>query len=168
MGYRQKWLEKIRASLAEANEKAATRAADIAVSLSEKADEEDAFELTKGFMEIVEFIPGIVLLAGNLAVDERVPIAEKIKIGVLAAYLILPTDLVLMQLVGPLAFMGDVVVIAYLLFSICSLIARLDDDVLRDNWVGKPGQVDKLAEAARAVSGMSGTQRFIQSTQQQF
>jgi uncharacterized membrane protein YkvA (DUF1232 family) len=156
---RERWLENIRGRLREANEKSAERAADLAVSFSERAKEEDARDLMKGFMAFAEFLPSVVLLAINLTLDKRVPIGDKIKIGVLAAYLALPADVFLMQFVGPLALMDDVVVIAYLIFSICALIGNLDPEVLRDNWVGTPDQVEHLAEAARAIAGLSGARQ---------
>jgi len=160
MGVRERWLEQIRDKLALANERAAERAAELTIAVSEHADEEDVRELMKNFMEFIEFVPSLAIFALNLTADPRVPIGEKIKIGVLAAYLIAPTEVILMQLIGPMAFMDDMVVIAYLIFSICALIAKLDDDVLRDNWVGKPEQVKTLSEAARAITGMGGLQRI--------
>ena len=166
MGVRQRWLERIREQLETANNKAGERAAELAILLSEKADEEDAYELMKSFMEVIEFLPSLVLLALNLTLDRRVPIGDKIKIGILVAYLVVPTDVILMELVGPVAFMDDMVVVAYLIFSICAMIGRLDDEVLRDNWVGKPEHVDRLAEAARAVSGLGGTRRITDVVEQ--
>ncbi|MFA6451015.1 MAG: hypothetical protein WCX65_16185 [bacterium] len=161
MSIRERWLEQIRESLKNSNEKSADRAAELAIALSERAEEEDIRVFMKDFLEFIEFLPGLVLLTVNLTLDPRVPIAEKIKIGLLTAYLIAPTEVLLMQLIGPLAFMDDMVIIAYLIFSICALISRLDDDILRDNWVGKPEQVKLLADAARAITSMNLQERII-------
>jgi uncharacterized membrane protein YkvA (DUF1232 family) len=162
MSIRERWLEQIREQLNESNEKSANRAAELAIAFSERAEENDVRDMMKGFLEFIEFLPGLALLTVNLTLDPRVPIAEKIKIGVLTAYLIAPTEVLLMQLIGPLAFMDDMVVIAYLIFSICALVSRLDDDVLRDNWVGKPEQVKLLADAARAITGMGFHERIME------
>lgn len=157
MGVREKYLQKIKEQLEAANEKAAQRMADLVVSVSKKANEDDVMDITKSFMEAIEFIPNLSLFAINLILDQRVPIGEKIKIGLLTAFLISPADILLMELIGPLAFMDDIVVVAYLIFTIAGLIGKLDEEVVYDNWVGKKEQVDQFIEAARSISGIGGT-----------
>ncbi|HOO55407.1 MAG TPA: hypothetical protein PLN69_01210 [bacterium] len=160
MSIRGKWIEQLREKLSKANEEAAERAADLAVSISEKANEDDVREFIGDFMEFIEFLPNLVLFSINLTLDKRVPIGEKLKTGILVAYLVMPADLILMELVGPIAFMDDMVVIAYLGFSLCSLLGRLDQDVIRDNWVGNPEHIDQFIEAARSIAGMGGFQKI--------
>jgi len=160
MSVRQKMLDQIREKLNESNSRAAQRVSDLCVAISEKADEEDAQDITRGLLEAVEFIPSLALFAINLAVDGRVPIGEKIKVGLLTAYLISPADIVLMELIGPMALMDDIVIVGYLIYSIAALIGNLDDEVVRDNWVGKQDQAEQFVEAARAISGMGGAGRL--------
>lgn len=157
MGVREKYLQKVKEQLEAANEKAAQRMADLVVSVSRNASEEDVMDITKSFMEAIEFIPSLSLFAINLILDKRVPIGEKIKIGLLTAFLISPADILLMELIGPLAFMDDIVVVAYLIFTIAGMMGKLDEEVVYDNWVGKKEQVDQFIEAARSISGMGGT-----------
>ncbi len=164
MSIRERWLEEIRERLKASNERAAERAGELAVAISERAKEDDVRDFMKSFLEFIEFLPGLVMLTINLTLDTRVPIGEKIKIGVLTVYLIAPTEVILMQLLGPIAFMDDMVIVAYLIFSICSLIGRLDDQILIDNWMGNPDHVKTLAEAARAIAGMGGLERIQNQT----
>lgn len=157
MGVREKYLQKVKEQLEEANAKAAQRMADLIVSVSRKADENDVMDMTKSFLEVLEFIPSLSIFAINLVLDKRVPIGEKIKIGLLTAFLISPADILLMELIGPLAFMDDIVVVAYLIFTIAGMIGKLDEEVVNDNWVGKKEHLEQFIEAARSISGMGGT-----------
>ncbi len=160
MSVRLRWLKKLREQLEESNEKAAERAADLAVSLSKKADEDDARDIAKGIMETIEFLPSLVMFALNITFDKRVPISEKIKIGVLVTLLITPADVLLMELIGPIALMDDVVIIGYLIYSIGIMISNLDEEVIQDNWIGNPEQAEQFVEAVRSLAGLSGVQRL--------
>ncbi len=155
MDARSRWLEKMRDKLITMNDKAGERAAELTIALSEKAEEEDAKSFVKAALEIVEFLPSLVIFATNVSIDPRVPIGDKIKIAAIIALLVSPADIILMELIGPLALMDDAVLIAYLIFSICTLVGKLDEQVLTDNWVGKPEHIKTLAEAARAITGLN-------------
>ena len=160
MGVRQRLLEQIREKLDEGRDKTAERVADLCVNISEKANEEDIRDMTKSMLEAVEFLPSLAIFSLNLVVDSRVPIGEKIKIGLLTAYLISPADIVLMELIGPMALMDDIVIVGYLIYSIAGMIGNLDEEVVNDNWVGKPEHVQQFVDAARAIAGMGGAGRL--------
>lgn len=167
MSVRMKWLNKLREQLEESNEKVAERAADLAVAVSKKADEDDTRDVVRGIMETLEFLPSLVMFALNITFDKRVPIGEKIKIGVLVTLLISPADVLLMELVGPLALMDDVVLIGYLIYSIGVMISNLDEEVIQDNWIGNPEHADQFVEAVRSLAGFSGVQRIGRTAAQQ-
>ncbi|HEX6219492.1 MAG TPA: YkvA family protein [Acidimicrobiia bacterium] len=97
--------------------------------------------------DAVMMMPNIVKLVGRLLKDPRVPRRAKITLGLAAAYVMSPIDLI--PEVIPLVGWADDVVI--LMFAIDSLIERAGSDIVEEHWDG-PGD---LLGLVRDVVGVS-------------
>ena len=92
-------------------------------------------------------IPNLVKLVGRLLLDPRVPRRAKITLGLAAAYVVSPLDLIPDML--PVVGWADEVIL--IMFAVDSLIERAGPEVVEEHWDG-PGD---LLEMVREVVGLS-------------
>lgn len=97
--------------------------------------------------DAVFMMPNIVKLIGRLLKDPRVPRRAKITLGLAAAYVASPIDLI-PEVIPVVGWADDVLIV---MFAIDSLIDRAGEEVLRDHWDG-PGD---LLSLVRDVVGLS-------------
>ena len=92
-------------------------------------------------------IPNLVKLVGRLMKDPRVPRRSKITLGLAAAYLVSPIDLI-PEAIPVIGVLDDILIVA---FALDSLIDRSGEEVVREHWDG-PGDVLQLVREAIGVS----------------
>lgn len=92
-------------------------------------------------------VPNILKLVGRLLLDPRVPRRAKITLGMAAAYVASPVDLV-PEMIPVLGWADDVLI---LMFAIDSLIDRAGTEVVDEHWDG-PGD---LLSLVREIVGLS-------------
>jgi uncharacterized membrane protein YkvA (DUF1232 family) len=92
-------------------------------------------------------LPNLVKLVGRLLRDPRVPRRSKVALGVAAAYVASPIDLV-PEFIPVLGWADDVV---FLMFALDSLIERAGAEVVEEHWDG-PGD---LLGMIREVMGLA-------------
>lgn len=92
-------------------------------------------------------LPNFLKLIARLLKDPRVPRRAKISIGVAAAYVASPIDLI-PEVVPVLGWMDDVLVV---MMALDSLIARAGADIVEEHWDG-PGDILVLIREAIAAS----------------
>lgn len=92
-------------------------------------------------------VPNIVKLVGRLLLDPRVPRRAKITLGMAAAYVASPVDLV-PEIIPVIGWADDVLI---LMFAIDSLIDRAGSDIVDEHWDG-PGD---LLSLVREIVGLS-------------
>ncbi|HEU4894573.1 MAG TPA: YkvA family protein [Acidimicrobiia bacterium] len=97
--------------------------------------------------DAVLMMPNIVKLIGRLLRDPRVPRRAKITLGLAAAYVASPIDLI-PEVIPVIGWADDVLV---LMFAIDSLIERAGDELVEELWDG-PGD---LLSLVRDVVGLS-------------
>lgn len=97
--------------------------------------------------DAVMMVPNIVRLVGRLLKDPRVPRRAKITLGLAAAYVVSPIDLI-PEVIPVIGWADDVLL---LMFAIDSLIERAGADVVTEHWDG-PGD---LLSLVRDVVGLS-------------
>ncbi len=111
----------------------------------EKRERDFYYKLRKQIVQFLEkrhFKHGDVLLLApdffhllvRLSMDERVPGDKKIKLLLGIAYFISPIDVLPEALFGPVGYMDDLAIAAYILND---FINQNDLDVLYDNWAGE-------------------------------
>jgi uncharacterized membrane protein YkvA (DUF1232 family) len=92
-------------------------------------------------------IPNILKLVGRLLVDPRVPRRAKITMGMAAAYVMSPVDLI-PEIIPVVGWADDILI---LMFAIDSLIDRAGSEIVDEHWDG-PGD---LLSLVREVVGLS-------------
>lgn len=97
--------------------------------------------------DAVFMMPNIVKLVGRLLKDPRVPRRAKITLGLAAAYVASPIDLI-PEIVPIIGWADDVLI---LMFALDSLIDRAGEEVVLEHWDG-PGD---LLSLVRDVVGLS-------------
>lgn len=97
--------------------------------------------------DAARMLPNVVKLVGRLLLDPRVPRRAKLTLGMAAAYVASPVDLIpdLIPIVG---WADDVLI---MMFAIDSLIERAGSDIVDEHWDG-PGD---LLSLVREVVGLS-------------
>jgi uncharacterized membrane protein YkvA (DUF1232 family) len=95
--------------------------------------------------DAVFMLPNIVKLVGRLIKDPRVPRRAKITLGLAAAYVVSPIDLI-PEVIPVVGWADDVVL---MMFAIDALIDRAGTDIVEEHWDG-PG--DLLALVRDVVS----------------
>ena len=94
-------------------------------------------------------LPNLVKLVGRLLVDPRVPRRSKITLGLAAAYVMSPIDLI-PEVIPVIGWADDVLLV---MFAIDSLIERAGPELVDEHWDG-PGD---LLSLVREVVGVSRT-----------
>lgn len=92
-------------------------------------------------------VPNILKLIGRLILDPRVPRRAKLTLGMAAAYVLSPIDLI-PDVIPVIGWADDVLI---LMFAIDALIDRAGPEIVDEHWDG-PGD---LLSLAREVVGLS-------------
>ena len=150
----KKHVERLRKIWRKFNHRFAEEAAEFLVAPPFGLKKEKAEKNSREILEWLECVPNIMLLVGNLMIDDRVPADGKVRIGMLIFYILSPLDLLPMWMVGPIGSMDDVMVVLYLVFVITSWLASLDEEIIYENWTGEQKQIDKIMSAVSKVGGL--------------
>ena len=117
------------------------------VILVEKVEKKEA----RGFlMSMIMLIPNFLKLLGRLFRDSRVSTTEKALLVGTIIYVISPLDLI----PDVIPFIGEIDDLYLVSLVLLRLLARTDDDVLREHWDGRGNlvsMVDKIVRAAQYV-----------------
>lgn len=97
--------------------------------------------------DAMSMMPNIVKLVGRLLKDPRVPRRAKITLGLAAAYVASPIDLI-PEVIPVVGWADDVLIV---MFAIDALIDRAGEEVVKEHWDG-PGD---LLSLVRDVVGLS-------------
>lgn len=97
--------------------------------------------------DAVFMMPNLVKLVARLLKDPRVPRRAKITLGIAAAYVASPVDLI-PEMIPVIGWADDVLII---MFALDALIHRAGDDVVEELWDG-PGD---LLALVRDIVGLS-------------
>lgn len=97
--------------------------------------------------DAVLMMPNIVKLVGRLLKDPRVPRRAKITLGLAAAYVMSPIDLI-PEVIPVIGWADDVILV---MFALDSLIDRAGPEIVEEHWDG-PGDLLGLIRDVVAVS----------------
>jgi uncharacterized membrane protein YkvA (DUF1232 family) len=107
--------------------------------------------------DAVMMMPNIVKLVGRLLRDPRVPRRAKITLGLAAAYVASPIDLI-PEVIPVIGWADDVVL---LMFAIDALIDRAGTGIVEEHWDG-PGDLLALVRDVVALSRSVVPKRLAQ------
>lgn len=97
--------------------------------------------------------PDFFHLLCKLSIEKEVPPKEKAKLAAAIAYFILPIDLMPEALTGPIGYLDDVALAAYVLNSI---INKTDPEIVTRHWAGEADVLNVIQEILRVADDMVG------------
>jgi len=103
--------------------------------------------------EYLLLTPDLFHLLTKLALDKDVPKGEKAKIAATLAYFISPIDLIPEVLIGPLGYLDDVALAAFVLNSV---IKNTDPAVVARHWAGEQNILELVQQIVDVASDMLG------------
>ena len=104
--------------------------------------------------EYVLFAPDLFHLLCKLALDKQVPAAEKSKLAVALAYFVAPIDVLPEILLGPIGFIDDIALAAYVLNS---LFNNTNPDIIRKHWAGEEDILEVIRRILKSADEMVGS-----------
>lgn len=152
----RKWNDRMRDWLRGLNEDASCRAADWLSELSNRIDYEDSREIVHAALTVVESVPALAWFALGIATDPRVSVVDKLRVGLVTSFLLMPYNQILNAMMGPMAYLDDAVLIGILLFLIGDMMQKVDERVLMDNWVGDETQGEQIVALCRGMKKVVG------------
>ena len=108
----------------------------------------------KRMIEFLLLAPDIFHLMVKLTIDPDVPAAKKVKLAAAIAYFISPIDLIPEILVGPIGYIDDVSIAAYVLND---LMNNIDPQIIKRNWAGERDILDAVKTILVNANNMLGS-----------
>jgi uncharacterized membrane protein YkvA (DUF1232 family) len=90
----------------------------------------------------------------RLTLDGQVPVSEKAKLAAAIAYFISPLDLIPEAIAGPVGYIDDVVLAAYVLNGI---INKTDPSVVRGHWAGSGDILELIMQVLKITDELVGS-----------
>lgn len=112
-------------------------------------------------LEYLLAAPDLFVLLSRLAMDGRVPASAKARVAAGIAYFISPFDLV-PDFLGPMGFLDDVVVAAWIIYTLCAQLNALDPSILEEHWEGEDDVLQRVTDiVVRAENVLGKGLRFV-------
>jgi uncharacterized membrane protein YkvA (DUF1232 family) len=109
---------------------------------------------TNKFGEYLMFGPDLFHLLCKLSLDDEVPIKEKAKLAGAIAYFVSPVDLLPEIITGPLGYLDDIAVAAYVLNGI---INNTDKALVEKHWAGDGDVLHVIRQIIKGADEMLGS-----------
>lgn len=117
--------------------------------------------IPKRRLEYLLAAPDLFVLLSRLAVDGRVPARTKAKVGAGIAYFVSPVDMI-PDLLGPVGFLDDVVVAAWIIHAIVAELNSVDPSILEEHWEGDEDVLQRVTDILDRAEDVLGTGlRFV-------
>lgn len=104
--------------------------------------------------EYILFAPDLFHLLWKLSTDPDVPAKDKVKLAGALAYFISPIDLIPEAIFGPVGFVDDIALAAYVLNGV---VNHTDPEVIRRHWAGESDVLDVIRRILAAADRMVGS-----------
>jgi uncharacterized membrane protein YkvA (DUF1232 family) len=98
--------------------------------------------------------PDLFHLVCKLSIDKDVDIKDKAKLAGVIAYFVSPIDLIPEAIVGPIGYIDDISLTAYVLDQI---INHTDPEVVRRHWAGEGDVLDLVQRILSRADEMVGS-----------
>ena len=108
--------------------------------------------------ERIEYLlaaPDLFILLSRLAMDTRVPAKAKAKIVGGILYFLSPVDLI-PDFIGPLGFLDDVAVAAWIVHSLAAELNALDPSIITEHWAGEENVLQRVQEITSKTEEVLG------------
>ena len=104
--------------------------------------------------EYLMFAPDLFHLLCKLSLDPEVPSKEKAKLAGAIAYFILPVDLIPEALTGPIGYVDDIALAAYVLNRI---VNNTSEEVVQKHWAGDGDVLKIIQQILKVADEMVGS-----------
>jgi uncharacterized membrane protein YkvA (DUF1232 family) len=104
--------------------------------------------------EYLMFAPDLFHLLCKLTLDSAVPVKEKAKLAAAIAYFVSPIDLLPEAIVGPVGYVDDIALAAYVLNNI---VKKTDLEVVRKHWAGDEDVLEVIKNILEVADEMVGS-----------
>ena len=104
--------------------------------------------------EYILLAPDLFHLLTKLALDPEVPSSKKVKIAGIIAYFISPLDFLPEMFLGPVGYLDDIALTAYILHDI---INEVDPKIVQRNWAGDRDILNLTKTIIANVNNMIGS-----------
>jgi len=112
-------------------------------------------------LEALLAAPDLFVLLSRLALDNRVSARTKARVAAGILYFLSPLDLV-PDFLGPVGFLDDVVLAAWILYTICAELDALEPSILAEHWEGEGDALQRVTDiVARAEDVLGKGLRFM-------
>lgn len=88
---------------------------------------------TNKWSEYIMAAPDLFHLLVKLSLDKEVPAKEKVKLAAAITYFISPLDFIPELILGPIGYVDDIALSAYILNN---LINKIDPEIVKKYWAG--------------------------------
>lgn len=105
------------------------------------------------YSDYLLFAPDLFHLLCKLSVDPRVPVREKAKLAAAIAYYVSPADLIPEAIFGPIGYVDDISLAAYVLNSIVNTTSPA---VVRSHWAGDGDVLDVIRQILQVADETVG------------
>ena len=106
------------------------------------------------FADYLLAAPDLFHLLCKLAIDKEVPVSEKAKLAAAIVYFISPFDFLPEGVIGPLGYIDDVAMAAFVLNG---LINKTNPDIVRRHWAGDKDILDLIQQILQVADEMVGS-----------
>ena len=106
------------------------------------------------FADYLLAAPDLFHLLCKLAVDKEVPAGEKAKLAGAIAYFVSPVDLIPEAFAGPVGYIDDVAMAAFVLNSI---INKTSPEIVQRHWAGDKNILDLVQQILQVADEMVGS-----------
>lgn len=104
--------------------------------------------------EYLLWAPDLFHLLCKLAADKDVPAKEKAKLAVAITYFISPIDFIPEAFLGPVAYVDDIALTAFVLNT---LLNKIEPEVVRRHWAGEEDVLVVIKKIIAAADAMLGS-----------
>lgn len=108
---------------------------------------------TNKWVEYLMFAPDLFHLLCRLAVDPDVSVKEKAKLAGAIAYFVAPIDIIPEALVGPVGYIDDIALAAYVLNS----IINKNPEIVKKHWAGDEDVLKVVKSILKVAEEMVGS-----------
>jgi len=106
------------------------------------------------YAEYLMFAPDLFHLMCKLSIDPDVDVKDKAKLAGAIAYFVSPIDLIPEAIVGPVGYVDDIALAAYVLNGI---VNNSDPEVVKKHWAGKDDVLDAIKDILKVADNMVGS-----------
>ncbi len=105
------------------------------------------------YAEYLLFAPDLFHLMCKLTVDPDVSIHDKAKLAIAIAYFVSPIDLIPEAIVGPIGYVDDIALAAFVLNS----IIKNNPEIVQKHWAGDDNVLEVIKKILVAANEMVGS-----------